>query len=306
MGNTITLNKNELNEIDEVYVAAGKVSPLFRVPAASINWISAKTLSMNKITVTGLSNYNRTGSGSTNVRGNVIVAKEERTLTRTRSAFYEMDPLDQMENPAFDSGAILATHMKNHVAPENDAYCVSKMFENAGTTNTTDVITEENILGLLDTAFANFDNSGVPEEGRILFVSSEVNIAIKNASGVERLYDVKTKQDISIGGIDRRVKTIDDVPIIVVPRSRFWSEIVMGNPGFIPGIGANGINFILVHQKAVNDILKTDTAILTSLTDSAENAFGSLLKHLLYTDVIIWDNKEPGIYISADETIVPA
>lgn len=305
MANTITLNQTDLALVDLEYKKAGLVAPYFLVSAEAIGWIDAQTVRVNKIVVSGLSNHNRTGSGTPNVRGTVSMTKQTRTLERERSAFYELDDLDTMENPQFEAGLVLGEHMRTQVVPENDAFTVSEMYQNAGTT-VLETLTNATILTAIDTAAETMNDAEVPVEDRLLFVSNNIYTLLKNSTGIDRQYYVNYETTMMVAGIERRVMSFDGMPVIPIPRARFWTQIDLDDPGFAPTpVTARGINFIMVHRRAVLEVLKSEKAVITSLDDSSENGFGTLLKHRIYCDTIIWDNKEPGIYASADDTITP-
>ena len=112
---------------------------------------------------------------------------------------------------------------EEHKFPEMDAYTISKIYADWGTTidpttgvarvADTTTLTVSNILGVFDTLMLKMDNERVPANGRILYVTHEVNNIIKNADKVSRSIDVESGPNT----IDRRVNRLDEVQIIPVP-----------------------------------------------------------------------------------------
>lgn len=295
MANAITLNQKDLNLIDEIYLEEAKVASFFEIPAGSLEWIDAKTIRVNEYEITGLVDYDRTTDIT---KGDITITKQVHTLNRERAARFEVEALDSMENPVNTVAEAVTKHMVRNVVPENDAYTVSRIFDEAKTT-IDEILTTTNILSAIDTASEQLDNDEVPMDQRILFVSPAINNLLKNASTIQRTY--ATNETQMFNGIDRRVGSLDGIPVVVVPRNRFTTEPVFNSGGgFTPG--ADFVNFVLADRAAVLNVLKTD--IVQVVPSSAnQTSFKDTIKHLIYGDTIVWTNSKPGLYVSFQVTI---
>lgn len=135
--------------------------------------------------------------------------------------------------------------------PEKDSYRFSKLYTEAKTNkskgavidNTT--LTAANILDWFDEQMAIMDDQSVPQEGRMLYVTSAMNKLLKSAEGDTRVISAG-----AAGVIDRRVHALDDVNIKVVPSARFKTKYDFTN-GCAPAAAAKQMNIMLVHPSCV-------------------------------------------------------
>ena len=74
------------------------------------------------------------------------------------------------------------------------------------------MVSAANFLEAFDTEMALMDEAGVPEEGRILYVTPTMNKIVKEAEGIQRVVTVTTPVSVN-----RKVHSLDDVQIKMVP-----------------------------------------------------------------------------------------
>ena len=140
--------------------------------------------------------------------------------------------------------------------PEMDAYCISKIFydwthtkgpeQQANHIPDKTALTVNNILSVFDQMMLNMDNARVPANGRILYVTHEVNVILKEAQGISRSMDITKGPN----AIDRRVNRLDQVQIIGVPAT-LMKTLYDFTTGYKAVAGASQINMFLVHPVAV-------------------------------------------------------
>ena len=108
----------------------------------------------------------------------------------------------------------------------------------------TTALTTANILSDFDANLEAMEDAGVPLDRLVLFCTAAYKKLLKNAEGIQRTLDVK-----SGGGIDRRVRTLDDIQtVITVPSARFKSAFDFTD-GCLPASGAKQIDYILIDPE---------------------------------------------------------
>lgn len=112
--------------------------------------------------------------------------------------------------------------IRNRIVPEIDSYHFSKIFEKAESpsefSNTTKVL--EKIDEFADTIF---NSSGLNNEDFILFVNSTVKSKIKKEIEAKQVrFDASS---ININGYSFDVPSYEGIPIVTIPKSRFYTKI---------------------------------------------------------------------------------
>ena len=235
---------------------------LFSTPNnGRFKWINAKTIEIPSISTSGRTNADRDSIGT--AQRNYNNAWETKTLVNERkwSTLIHPKDIDQTNMVATISN-ITKVFNEEHKFPEMDAYCISKIYYDwttsiAATTghdayvgHTADdtALSTENVLGVFDSLMLKMDNARVPVTGRVLYVTNEVKVMLKNAQGLTRTFDVQGGGDM----IDRAVNRLDEVEIIGVP-----SELMKTLYNFSDINGwavdelATQINMCLIHPNAV-------------------------------------------------------
>lgn len=139
---------------------------------------------------------------------------------------------------------------------------------------------------------ADMDDASVPQEGRILYLTSAVQKLLKEADGITRTMSVG-----AAGVIDRRVHGLDDVMIKTVPSARFKDKYDF-TTGCVPAIGAKQINMILVHPSCV--ISRDKYAYMKLFTPGSDSRTADkyVYQNRYYTDTFLIENKSCGIAVN--------
>jgi hypothetical protein len=227
--------------------------------------------------------------------GDVTGTWETLTLAASRGRSFSIDRMDNEETLGQAFGTLAGEFIRTQVVPEVDAYRFSKYASWAGITEvgTPATLASGTVLAAIDVAAAAMDAAEVPPDGRILFVSDAVNTYLKSAL---------TRYLANESGVNRIVKILDNMEVIMVPQTRFYKGITLDAGGSSSSGGftktastGRNINFLLVHPSAA--LQATKLAQLKIFTpEENQTADAWLIQYRLYHDAFVYDNKQKGIY----------
>ena len=225
-------------------------------------WINSKTIEIPSITTTGRTNADR-DSISTAQR-NYNNAWETKTLTNERKWSTLVHPKDiDQTNMAASIANITRVFNEEHKFPEMDAYTISKIYYDwttsvvgdaahgayTGKTASTAAVTNgAEVLAEFDALMLKMDEARVPKAGRILYCTNSIKSLLKNASSIDRSWDVQTSDT----GINRVVESFDGVQIIPVPTELMKTKYDFSDTnGWKVDGTAKQINMMLINPLAV-------------------------------------------------------
>lgn len=215
-----------------------------------IKFLNAQTIKIPRLTVSGYKDHNRNTMGFN--AGTVSNDWEPKKLTHDRDIEIPIDPMDIDEtNLVTEMANIQNVFEEEQAIPEKDSYRFSKLYAEAktyagqGAVIDNTVLTAANILEWFDEQMAIMDDKSVPQEGRVLYVTSAINKILKSADGITRAINAG-----AAGVIDRRVHGLDDVAIKTVPSARFKTKYDF-TTGCVPAADGKQINMMLVHPSCV-------------------------------------------------------
>ena len=245
MSNTINYVTKFENKLRELYAQDATSDPLFQ-SNSDIQVTNTKYIKIPTLSVSGYKDHSRS-SMSFNA-GSYSNDFEQKSLAHDRDIEFAVDPMDVDETDMIESiGNIQNRFEKTQAIPELDCYTYSKLYSEATRLNMTiktTALTAANVLSDFDANLEAMEDKGVPLDRLVLFCTAGYKKLLKNAEGVQRTLDVK-----SGGGIDRRVRTLDDIQnIVTVPSARFKSAFDFTD-GCIPATGAKQIDYILIDPE---------------------------------------------------------
>lgn len=264
-----------------------------------IKFMNAQTIKIPRLTVSGYKDHNRGGMGFNT--GTVANDWEPKKLSHDRDIEIPIDPMDIDEtNLVVEMANIQNVFEEEQAIPEKDSYRFSKLFAeaktyvSAGAVIDYTVLTVADILEWFDEQMAIMDDKSVPQEGRILYVTSTVNKLLKNAEGITRTINAG-----AAGVIDRRVHGLDDVAIKTVPSARFKTKYDFTD-GCVPAAAAKQINMMLVHPSCV--ISRDKYAYMKLFTPGSDSRTADkyVYQNRYYTDTFLIERKSCGIAINAE------
>lgn len=245
MSNTINYVTKFENKLRELYAQDATSDPLFQ-SNSDIQVTNTKYIKIPTLSVSGYKDHSRS-SMSFNV-GSYSNDFEQKSLAHDRDIEFAVDPMDVDETDMIESiGNIQNRFEKTQAIPELDCYTYSKLYSEATRLNMTiktTALTAANVLSDFDANLEAMEDKGVPLDRLVLFCTAGYKKLLKNAEGVQRTLDVK-----SGGGIDRRVRTLDDIQnIVTVPSARLKSAFDFTD-GCTAATGAKQIDYILIDPE---------------------------------------------------------
>lgn len=261
-----------------------------------VQWLNAKTIKLPVVTLTGYKNHTRSiGFNS----GDLTNTWEAKTLNFDRDVEFFVDAMDVDETNMVASVANIQTVFEREQAiPETDAYRFSKIYteftSKSGTVDTV-AITAANALQKFDAWMEAMDDAGVPEEGRLLYVTPAMATVFKEAQGLTRYLNVNPNN----GQVYRNVHSLDDVEIIKVPSARMKTAYDF-TTGFTPATGSKQINAILVHPDSV--VARERYAYIKMFAPGTDSRTGDgyIYQNRKYGDLFLLNQRVSGVKINAD------
>lgn len=201
---------------------------------------------------------------------------EEFTLKKDRSFTFAIDKLDTDETAQqLAAATALARQQRQVVIPEVDSYVYGVMCAGAGHLPDAVALTKENIYTEIIAGNNALDNAEVPETGRIIVVTPDVYVLMKQCKDITMETDIGN--DLRLKGV---ISNLDGAMVIKVPATRLPADF----------------GFMIAHPCA--------TVAPTKLEDykihvDPPGISGSLVEGRVCYDCFILDNKKMAIYYQA-------
>jgi hypothetical protein len=280
--------------LQQVFKVDLKFNALYNTPNNSlVKWTSSKTIQVPTISVGGYVDVNRDQVGTMTRR--VDNSWTPYNLTHDREFKTLVDPVDVDEtNMAVTIANITNVFNREQKIPEMDKYMASRLLSqwvaSGGVADTT-VLTTANILTQFDAYMEAMDEAEVPTEGRLLYVTPSINTMLKNAQNIQRTLEVSG----GANGINRTVRSLDEVTIVVVPSSRMKS-LYNFTDGAVVDVAAKTINMILIHPSVLFAPQKYEFVSLDEPTATTGGKY--LYYERKYWDIFVISQKKDGIKIN--------
>ena len=287
MANTINLFKAYLPILDEVYKNASLTSILDGAAELARQGVNANELVIQMMTMSGLADYSRNGGY---VAGDVTLTNETVKCNFDRGRMFTVDFLDNAETAALAYGRLAGEFTRTRVVPELDAFRLATYASKAGIGSKTETLTTGSaVIKALRTAHAAMDDAEVPQENRILFITS----ALKGA--VDDLDTTASRAAMDLA-----------TSVVVVPQTRFYTAIKQNDGstegetdgGYTKAESASNINFMLIHKDAVIQYQKhVMPKVITPEQNQTSDAWKFGYRNVGIADV--YANKVAGIYCNS-------
>ena len=190
--NTIDFESKLTNELDKAIVQKS-VTSFMADNSFRQKFVGARTVLVPDVDFSGLGDYDRDGGFTT---GAVNVNQESYQLTQDRARSFSIDREDMDETGiAGLAGQIMGEFVRTKVAPEIDAYTLSKLANLAATKEHTvslesgETVTE-NCLKLINSAIEKVSEEVGYDEEIVVFVNPTVYSALSNTSELTRSLEV--------------------------------------------------------------------------------------------------------------------
>lgn len=270
--------------VDEIFTTESKKS---LVTNNDFDWIGAHAVKVYKIGTAQLNDYDRNGAKASTQWSrygavqDLDATTEEHTLKKDRSFTFVIDKLDQDETGnALNSASALAREVRQVVIPEVDTYTYNEMVKGAGTKPDAITLTKDNIYTEIIKAGNTLDNAEVPETERVLVVTPDVHLLMKQCADITMETDIGN--DMRLKGV---IGNLDGATVVKVPAARM----------------PKGFGFMLCHKVA--------TVAPTKLEDykvhqDPPGINGTLIEGRICYDAFVLENKTKAIYYQANKPVV--
>lgn len=279
MANTINLVTAFRPLVDEKFSSESKKALLTN---NDFDWTGAHSIKVYKVSTSDMNDYDRAGANTAKnwsrfgpVAG-LDATTEEMTLKKDRSFTFAIDKLDEDETAGqLQAASALARQLREKVIPEIDTYVYGVMCNGAGNKPAATALTAENICGEIFKANTALDNSEVPETGRIIVVTPDIYLLMKQSKDIFLETDVA--ENMRLHGV---IAQLDGAQIIKVPANRLPDKF----------------GFMIAHPVA--------TVAPTKLEDyrvhqDPPGISGDLVEGRICYDAFVLDNKKAAIYYQA-------
>lgn len=271
----IDLVTQYLPYVDELFSTESKKSLLTN---EDLSWNGAHTIKVYKVNTASMNDYGRSGpkEGEWSRYGKVQgldATTEEFTLKNDRSFTFAIDKLDKNETgDQLAAASALARQVREVVIPEVDTYVYGVMTAGAGHKPAAVVLTKDNIYTEIIKASNALDNSEVPETGRVILVTPDVYLLMKQCKDITMETDIGN--DMRLRGV---ISNLDGCSVIKVPSKRL----------------PENFGFMMAHPVA--------TVAPTKLEDykthqDPPGISGELVEGRICYDAFVLENKAKAIY----------
>lgn len=265
--------------VDEMFTTESKKSILTN---NDFQWTGAHTVKVYKVNTAPMTDYDRagTGTGSTGSRYGAVsslhATTEEFTLKKDRSFTFAIDKLDNDETAQQLGGAsALARQQREIIIPEIDSYVYGVMCAGAGNKPTAISLTAENICGEIFKANTALDNAEVPETNRILVVTPDIYLLMKQSGDIFLNTDIA--ENMRLKGV---IAQVDGVKVVKVPTNRLPKDF----------------GFMVAHPTATVAPVKLEDY---KIHQDPPGISGDLVEGRICYDAFVLDNKKKAIYYQA-------
>lgn len=310
------IEKYMQNAIDTVFAEDSKTKILENGSKfIDVNFKEAGYVKVMSLLMDGLSDYYRVNSGVTasdNVhyqggsadgykKGNAEGSWEIFQLNYDRGKQFQIDNMDDEESAGLIIGNLLTEFLRTKVVPEVDAVRFSKMAKKCSATlgnlKTAQTINDNEIIKEFNTAFEWLTEHEVPSDEQVIFVNPSIMTKIRNTTELyKKLSQTEYKGDVSF-----KIETYEGRPIIEVPSSRFFTDVICGDNGYYASATSKVINYMVVSKKAIVPIVKLQKSKIWT-PEQVQDFDGYKVNFRMYHDVIIPKNKIAGVYVSVGST----
>lgn len=283
--------------------------------AGQVIYNGGKEVKIPHLSMQGLADYGRT-NGTGFVNGDITFKYQTKEMTKDRGRSFQFDSNDVDEtNFVLTAGNVLSTFQTTQVVPEVDAYRYSTLAQamlkasaNSGTsvgaiTNGTTAgtgvapgIATGGYSPAKATIFSKVKGDLTAIRDIIGDVPLVITMSATTLSLLEQADEISRQLnvvDFTKGDITTRVKSLDGVPIVEVPSSRFKTEYTFtpsGAGGFVATAAAADINWMIMPLTAPIAVSKTDKVRIFS-PDTNQSADAWKVDYRKYHDVWITDEQ---------------
>ena len=300
--NTLAFCEKLSGELDKALIQKS-VTSFLADNALRAKFVGAKTVLLPDIDFQGLGDYDRDEGF---VRGSVTVAHTPHNLTMDRARTFSIDREDMDETGiAGLAGQVLGEFVRTKVAPEMDAYVLSKLAKTAIDANQKVALAsgktiQDGCIDLLNRSMQEVQKVAGFDEELVAFMDASVYAALLSTPELTRQLDAG---DFKKGQLSTQVKFLNGMAILPVPDSRmktaysFKDGATAGEAagGFKAAEAAQSIGLLVMPKKACSLIKKTEKIRIFE-PDQNQQMDAYKFDYRLYYDAFVKKSYEPSIF----------
>lgn len=277
----VELVEKFLPYVDEQFTTESKKEYLTN---QDFSFAGAHSVKIYKISTGKMNDYGRTGATGSNwsrygAVESLDATTERKELTQDRSFTFAIDALDTEETEGqLEAASALARQVREVIIPEVDTYTLGVMCENAGIKPDAIELTSTNIFDEIFAAGSKMDEAEVPDTERILVVTPETILKMKQSKDASGRYQEMT--NAVLDEAKRKLGFIgylDGMDVLKVPASRL----------------PENFGFMVVHPCATVAPTKLESF---KTHDNPPGISGALVEGRIVYDAFVLDNKAKAIY----------
>lgn len=271
----IELVEKYLPYVDEQFTTESKKGLLTN---QDFKFTGAHSVKIYRISTGTMNDYGRSGPKGENwsrygAIQSLDATTQLMTLSRDRSFTFAIDALDTDETgDCLEAATALARQIREVVIPEVDTHVLGVMCANAGTKPEAKALTVANVYTEIITANKTLDDAEVPEAGRVLVVTPETYLLMKQCKDITMETDIGN--EMRLRGI---VSNLDGLTVMKAPASRLPS----------------GFGFMIAHPCATVAPTKLESY---KTHENPPGISGVLVEGRVVYDAFVLDNKAKAIY----------
>ncbi len=232
MANSIELiKKHAAANLDKIFMMESRTGILENRMGLELRPVEndASIVYIPDLAMDGLGDYNRdTGFPE----GDVDLKWTPYQVRKDRGRGFSIDKVVDMESAGITSANLMTEFLRTQVIPEVDAYRLSVLAANAHADNIkTETVAANKIISKFNDVIEQFTDDEIALDKLVLFISAAIDKEIRNTTELAKKI---TQTDYKVGNLTFKVRSYDDIPIVVVPKTRFKSSYIFGENGFAP------------------------------------------------------------------------
>ena len=288
--NSLEFASKYASELDKIAVQES-VTGFFADNVMKAQFVGTKTVVVPDMDFVGLGDYDRENGFP---QGAITVTQTSYELKNDRGRELQLDRMDMDETGIANlAGQTLKEFVRTQVVPEMDAYNISKLAKLAIGKNET-AFDGSKVYEIFNKMAVNVQAKAGFNEPLVAFVDPAAYSALMSSPEVSRMVTIS---DFSKGGIDTKVKTINDIAIIPVSAGRMKTNFTASATGF--EVGGSNIRILMLPKNAASLVKKTE-ALRIFTPEQNQSADAYLFQYRLYYDLFVKKSKTDFVQVSTD------
>lgn len=290
--NTLKFRSELTNELDKALVQKS-VTTAFLDNGFASKFVGTKTVLIPDVSFVGLGDYDRADGFP---EGGITVDHKTYELEKERARRFYFDREDMDETGiAGLSGQIMGEFVRTKVAPEVDAYCLSKLASIAKTNNNTVTGTmSTGAYGILSDAIKGAQDVAGYDEELIAICNSDFYAALMKTPELTRSINI---DDFKKGEVSTKVRKLDECWIMPASNSRMKTAFTFfsgagATGGFEEAEGAQDVGCIVLPKKVAKLVKKLEK-IRVFNPDDVQKKDAWQFDYRIYYDMLV-KNSEIG------------